>query len=370
MRLLIITQKVNKNDDILGFFHGWILEFAKYYEKVTVICLEKGEYDLPENVKVLSLGKERNYEGRVGHPVAERSVAGVSDTSRIISKLKYTLNFYKYIWQERKNYDKVFVHMNPIYVVLGGLFWRLRKNKIALWYTHRNVDLKLKIAEKLTNVIFSASPESFQMKTQKLKVVGHGVDAYKLNCKNFVGEKEFDIVCVGRISPIKNQKILIEAVNILVNERNLKDLKLAIVGSGILEKDNTYFKEVEKFVEENNLQNNIIFVGSVSNEKISSYYCRSKISVNLCPTGGMDKVVLEAMSCEILSVAFNKTFESMLSNKGLILKNLDKNELAEKILKFLQIDESKRKNLGSQLRQIVVENHSLSGLITKIKESF
>ena len=47
MKLLIITQKVNKIDPILGFFHGWIIEFAKHFESITVICLEKGEYNLP-----------------------------------------------------------------------------------------------------------------------------------------------------------------------------------------------------------------------------------------------------------------------------------------------------------------------------------
>ena len=59
MKILICTQKVDLNDDILGFFHSWIAEFAKQCEKVTVICLYKGEYDLPGNVKVLSLGKEK-----------------------------------------------------------------------------------------------------------------------------------------------------------------------------------------------------------------------------------------------------------------------------------------------------------------------
>ena len=57
MRLLILTQKVDINDDILGFFHRWIEEFAKRCEKVIVICLQEGRHDLPSNVKVLSLGK-------------------------------------------------------------------------------------------------------------------------------------------------------------------------------------------------------------------------------------------------------------------------------------------------------------------------
>jgi len=74
MKLLIVTQKVDKNDDILGFFHGWIAEFAKHCEKITVIALGVGEYDLPRNVEVLSLGKEGGK-----------------------SRLKYILNFYKYM---------------------------------------------------------------------------------------------------------------------------------------------------------------------------------------------------------------------------------------------------------------------------------
>ena len=58
MKLLICTQKVDKNDDLLGFFHAWIAEFAQNCEGVTVVCLFRGEVDLPENVRVLSLGKE------------------------------------------------------------------------------------------------------------------------------------------------------------------------------------------------------------------------------------------------------------------------------------------------------------------------
>src|SRR5581483_12297211 len=89
MKLLILTQKVDKNDPVLGFFHGWLREFANHFEFITVIALGVGEYELPQNVRVLSLGKESG-----------------------VSKLKYLSRFYKYIWQERKNYEKVFVHMN------------------------------------------------------------------------------------------------------------------------------------------------------------------------------------------------------------------------------------------------------------------
>src|SRR3989344_7648100 len=123
MKLLIITQKIDKNDDLLGIYHKWVKKIAAKCESVRVICLYKGEYDLPDNVKVFSLGKEKKK-----------------------SNFLYVVNFYKYIWKMRKQYDVVFVHMNPEYAILGGLFWKIWGKKVVLWYAHYLSNLKLKLA--------------------------------------------------------------------------------------------------------------------------------------------------------------------------------------------------------------------------------
>src|SRR3989339_833776 len=207
MKLLIVTQKVDINDDVLGFFHGWINEFAKKCEKVTVIALGVGEYNLPENVKILSLGKEKSE-----------------------SKIKYLVNFYKYIWQERNNYDAVFVHMNQIYVVLGGWLWKIWHKKIGLWYVHKQVGWDLKIAEKIANVIFTAVAKGFNLKTGKLKVLGHGISLGNFkNPGNIKKDGKLTLISVGRVTPIKNLDILIKAAVILKN--NGLDFKVLIVGS-------------------------------------------------------------------------------------------------------------------------------------------
>ncbi len=61
MKLLIITQTVNKNDSNLGFFCSWIREFGQHMENVDVICNSRGEFDLPSNVRIFSMGKERGF---------------------------------------------------------------------------------------------------------------------------------------------------------------------------------------------------------------------------------------------------------------------------------------------------------------------
>lgn len=309
-----MTQKVDMNDDVLGFFHGWIQEFSKHCEKITVICLQKGEYDLPENVKVFSLGKE--------------------DGS---SRLKYILNFYKYIWSERKNYDSVFVHMNPAYVVLGGLFWKLNSKKVALWYTHKGVDLKLKIAEKFVDNIFTAAKESFRLETKKLSVVGHGIDIDNFKCvnkKNDVGS--ITILSVGRITKIKNPEVLIEACRILKNKWD-RSFKVIFVGSPVVDIDRHYFEGLKKKVLEYGLENDVVFKGSIPNTKIRDLYCESDITVNMTPTGGVDKVVLESMAARVPVLVSNRAFENYFGKyqDRLIFKEGDAKDLATKIMELI-----------------------------------
>ena len=349
MKLLILTQKVDKNDDILGFFHGWLMEFAKHCEKITVVALEAGEYDLPKNVKVLSLGK--------------KSTSQKSKVYKVKSKEKYTFNFYKYIWRERNNYDNVFVHMNPEYVVLGGLFWKLWHKKIGLWYTHKAVNLKLRIAEKMVDIIFSASPESFRLKSKKLKIMGHGIDIDKYNCEPG-RQNKFAVLCVGRISPIKNQKLLIEAIDVLVNQKNQTNLKIIFVGDVSSKKDEVYLEELKESVRNKKLEGNILFEGSIPNKEIVGYYCNSKLSVNLCPTGGADKVVLEAMACARPVIVLNKTFENILPNK-FILQKENASELAEKIMAILREEKTYK-----ELRKEIRKKHNLENLIQNIINSY
>lgn len=344
MKLLILTQKVDINDDLLGFMHGWIAEFAKLCEKITVVCLEKGAYDLPPQVKVLSLGKEN---GR--------------------SKIKYLFNFYKYIWLERKNYDTVFVHMNKEYVVLGGWYWRFFGKKIALWYVHKRAGLILRLAEKIANVIFTASPESFKLPSSKLKIIGHGIDLNKFYYRpGAKPDGNFKIIYVGRISRIKNQELLIEATDIL-NKKSVTNIKVDLVGSPVYRDDNDYKNELAKKVKDSQLESYVRFIGSVPNKDMAEVYRRADLNVNLCPTGGMDKAVLESMASGVPVIVFNKTFAPLFNDfSSLILRDLSAPELADKIYALLDTPPEELNSIGSNLRKKIIAKYSLTELIKKI----
>jgi len=318
MRLLILTQKVDKDDDLLGFFHSWLNELARHFEKVTIICLFEGKHDLPANVKVLSLGKEKGE-----------------------SKLKYIYNFFRYVFSERKNYDSVFVHMNQIYVLLGGIFWRIWGKKVALWYVHRQKSFSLWLAEKLVNVVFTSVPESFSLKSKKVQYVGHGVDTEFFSCfnRNNAFNKPIRIIAVGRITPIKNLDILIEALSIL-NSKGF-GLRAEIVGAPALKSDQAYLNEIKQIVQEKGLEGKVSFVGSVSNKDLPKYYCESDILVNLSPRGGVDKVVLEGMAGGVIPIVSNTAFREVLGEyvHNLVFKERDVSDLVLKIEGLLAIED-------------------------------
>jgi glycosyltransferase involved in cell wall biosynthesis len=307
--ILILTQKVDRNDDILGFFHRWIEEFAHRFQKVTVICLYKGTYHLPPNVKVLSLGKD---EGK--------------------GRLTYLTRLYSYIWHERNNYDSVYVHMNPIYIVLCGIVWRLMHKKIVLSYIHRNVDLKLRIAEKFAHKIFSSTKEAFRVKSTKVTFFGHGIDTERFAYKHKNEHDPITIIHVGRITKIKNCDTLIEAAAILKKELQ-KNFEIHFVGAPLTTEDEFYKADLINRIEKHDLSRIVKFVGSVANKNMAAVYDAADLSVNLTPTGGMDKVVLESFSTGTLALTANEAFVDFLDRykAQLLYKYRDAQDLAQRL---------------------------------------
>jgi glycosyltransferase involved in cell wall biosynthesis len=344
--LLIITQKVDRDDSVLGFFHRWIEEFSKNVESVIVITLFKGNYSLPSNVKVLSLGKEdNNFQFSIFN----------------FQKIQYLFRFYRYIWQERNNYDTVFVHMNQIYVLLGGFFWKIMKKPIGLWYTHKNTRLSLKVAVSMVNHIFSASKESFRVVTPKLNVVGHGIDV-DLFKEGEDGEKQAgnNLLTIGRISPVKNLDIIIEAVKELEKDGVLVNLQ--VVGDAIYPSDKIYLDSLKQAVKGFGLGDRVHFLGKVSNENTPELYRNADIFINLSDTGSMDKVVLEAMSCGTKVLTSNEAFNEILAERYKTAKNSA--DVARHIRDLLL---SPRDN---GLREFVQNNHNLKALIPKILDIY
>ncbi len=337
MKLLIITQKIDENDDVLGFFHRWVEEFTKQAEKVIVIAQFVGQYSLPQNVEVFSMGKEKRY-----------------------SKIRQLFNFKLLLLKNLRKTDAVFVHMIPLWVVLGWPLFEIYRKKVYLWYVHKSVNLMLRLAEKFVTKIFTASLESFRLKSGKVIITGHGIDINKFTPRfhsgQEMGAEKFRIVTAGRIAPVKNLELLVEAAEIMKNKGF--NFTVEIAGDAVLEKDKIYFEKLKNIVKEKKLENQIKFLGKIPYKNIADFYQGGDLFVNFSDTGSLDKAVLEAMASGILVLTSNEAFKNILSEKYFTNKNPE--EITGKIISLSQ------SGRDPGLSDYVLKNHSLDRTIDSI----
>ena len=347
MKLLIITQKVDIEDDIKGFFHRWIEKFSEKLDFLNVICLQSGKYSLPSNVKVFSLGKENG-----------------------LSKIGQLRLFCSHIWQLRKDYDAVFVHMNPVYVVLAGIFWKLWQKKIYLWHNHKDGNLITGLAIKFSDAVFYTSPHSFSARFKKSKIMPVGIDTERFKIQDSRFKIQDSILYLGRFSSVKNVDVLIEAANLLDKEG--VNFILNIVGQpGEDEKE--YFQKIKNLSEDLEAKGKIRFLGKFANYETPKIYNQNDIFVNLTQGGSFDKTTLEAMACQSVILVSNPVFEGIFPKELqeiLIFKEKDPGDLARKLLYLMKLPEEEKEKLGEKLREIVVKYHSLDNLVDKLTHEF
>jgi len=341
MKLLIFTQSVDTEDPVLGFFHEWIKRLSQKYSSIIVVGLRVGKYDLPENVKVLSLGKE---------------------TGR--SKLKYIFRFYKYIWNERKNYDKVFVHMNAEYVVLGGLLWKILGKKISLWYNHTYGSIYARVGKVLTDTIFFTSPYAYMAKNggKKAKQMPVGINTNLFKPVDGVNKKENSLLFISRISPVKKLKELVEAL-VILDKENI-DFTFTIAGEES-EGSEEYFKEIKNISKDLESKGKISYLGSVPNYKTPSLYQNHEVFLNLTQSGSFDKTIVEAMATGSLVLVLNESLKDFLSTE-FIFQNSKPEVVAERIKKTLLISGEEKTKQSQKNIEYVTQMHSLDSLVEKL----
>lgn len=344
--LLVITQKVDENDDLLGFFIGWLEKFAAKFDKIFVITLAKGRYALPANIEVYSLGKEKNN-----------------------SRFARFLIFYFLLFRLVPKSSGILAHMSPIFAVASWPAAFIFRKKIILWYLHRQVTFRLKLAERLCYKIATASKESLGIYGEKIVEFGHGIDASR-----FATHRDWDhrgllkIISVGRISPIKNFETLIGASSILKKEGI--NFHLKIIGRPVMKRDFPYFDHLKDLVAKSDLKNNIDFTGFVPYNKMAHHYKEADFCIGPLPTGGIDKAMLEAMAAGCIILTSNDVFKKYLGEYSDMLIFSNPENLAIKLKKLYFLPGPKKQDISNFLEESVKKDHDLTSLINNISALF
>ncbi len=342
MKLLIITQKIDSEDPVLGFFHNWVEKLSRHFTQTSVICLQKGAVRLPPEIAVWSLGKEQQP-----------------------SRWSYLLKFFRTVWSQRTGYDAVFVHMNPVYILLGGIIWRLLGKNCYLWYNHSHGTVATRLAATMATAVFYTSPFSYTARFKHSRRMPAGIDTDIFRRDAGITRQPRSILYLGRISPIKKVDVLIRAADIL--HKRGKDFTLTIAG-GAEKQFAGYYRRMTELAGASACSGRIRFAGEIPNYRAPELYNSHEVLVNLSPAGLFDKAVLEAMACESLALASSPAFRECLPRECLFEEG-SAEDLAEKLDYIVNLPPETKRSYGSQFRAYITAKHDLDLLIKELSRT-
>lgn len=336
-RLLVFNLATDSDDPILGFGVEWVRALAARAVCVDVVCMTAGRFELPDNVAVYSVGKER----------------GLNEAQRAIQ-------FYRILGRllQRRRPDACFVHMAPVFAVMGAPLLRARRVPVTMWYTHAGVPPLLAVAARLVDTVVTASPESFGARARRVVVTGHGVATALYSPSGTAARRPVRILSVGRVAPVKRLELLIDAVTTLVHETGEHGLEVRIVGP-VTELDRPYAERLARRAHEQ-IPGVVNFVGPMPPAAVVQEYRDATVMVNLTGRGSFDKAALEAMACGVPVVT--ATPELAQLEPTLYAPGDDAEGVARSIGDVLARSASDREELGGRLREFVVARHSLDRL--------
>ncbi len=325
MRILFITQKLHTQD---AFGVLWIREFIRQGFDVTVICLEGSseQFEFP----VRSLGKEKG-----------------------ASKLSSVLAFEKLIMSEK--YDRVFVHMAPIWYALGFWDWTLKRTPTYLWYTHYKMQLGVKLFGWLGTRFFCATKQSLPqyMDSPKKSVVGHGIDMQFWPKRRNQCMNSKRLLVVHRLSRSKRVELDIKALTLL-------DPAYTIDIYGI-KAEKEYVAELKVLVAQLKLESRVTFHGTIPMDKLAEVYTRHRLMLNMA-SETIDKTMLEAMTCGCYPAT------TMANAEAIGITAAPEADTPEAIAEFVQLYSEKTPIDADEMYRVVQERHSLTGLVKRMGE--
>lgn len=195
---------------------------------------------------------------------------------------------------------------------------------------------------------------SLQQAWEKLENSRLGVNPAMFTPRPFRQHPEpFELLCVGRLVPVKGQYVLIEAVARLIAEG--RQLRLRLVGDG------PDRQGLETLVAQQGLTKQVIFEGSVNQENILNLYNQTDVFVLATFAEGLPVALMEAMMVEIPCITTHITgIPELIRNgkDGLLIAPSDTQALVDAI-SLLMDKPDLRRQIGEAGRQRVLKKYEL-----------
>ncbi len=383
LSVLVLTTSFPTNDSSAGVF-VWdeCRDLVKYGINVTVVaphCQNSMRLETKEGLRIVRF--------KYFIPESMQCVAygsGIPENLRknLLAKLQlpmFSIAFLLCALKESRGKQIIHCHWF-IAGAIGVLVKILRRKKMVLMMHHAHSPTSIfRFILKKTDFLFCNSTyvnEATQaiFKVQNTEVLPVTVDTERFFAKEgtHASKSKTEIIAVGRLIPLKGFKYLIEAMSILVNDRQLSTLHLKIVGDGPLR------KVLSQQIHALNLELNVTLLGSVDHSEMPTLLMAADIFVipsivdDNGETEGLGLVTLEAAACGLPVIGSNvggipDVIEDNLN--GYLVPPKNPTELADK-LQLLINDEALRHKFGVEGAKLVNERFSRKVITQKIISAY
>jgi glycosyltransferase involved in cell wall biosynthesis len=222
-------------------------------------------------------------------------------------------------------------------------FQKQKKNfltrKIYLWFLKKYKKI-IAVSSATADSLKSVFPEI----KEEILAIPNGIDTKRFEIRESNEElrKKLNLpdgvlgICVGRLTPFKNQKFLIK----VAKEINRDDFYILIVGDE--------YENLKREIEKEKLEDRVKLLGFIPSNEIPYYLKASDIFLYPSLKEGFSVVILEVMASGLPAVIFENVYSKELGKNILVAKNEE--EFINHAKKLVE-DEVFRKELGEKLKQ-------------------
>lgn len=323
-------------------------------------------------------------EGVYGPKIRELGIEVISlNLKKGLPNLIALMNFVRILRKWKPSIVQTWMYHADLF---GGLVAKFAVRAPILWGIHNsNLDAKCvsastriiaKTCALLSNTIpekiiscskvAAAANQSLGYSKTKVEVIPNGVDVNTFmkneNSTKIVlpsmNPEDVVIGCFARWNPQKDHRNLIQALNIVINHKGRNNIKCALFGSNIDEK-NTLLKNL---IQEVNLCDKVLLFGPKDNVA----QILQVIDINILPSAygeAFPLILIEAMASEIPCIATNVGDSAqIIQDTGWVVPPREPHLLADAIISAIDEFQNNRaewKRRCHLARKRVVENYSV-----------
>lgn len=263
-----------------------------------------------------------------------------------VFNLLKTLRTYTEVKKITKNFPKesTLVLTNNVGSELIFSGFGIKKNNLNRFFVSRGGNYEgktgffLKLGFKSVNKFIAISNRQVKILKQngieedKISLIHNGVEANKFGYLE--NKKELkNIAIVGFLHPLKNQLLAFYAI------RKLKDLNynftLNVYGEASSNIDVEYKKILDKYIKDNELEDNIIYKGYEENR--DEIYLNNEVLLSCSLSEGFGRTIVEAMAYSLPCIGLYESgglLDIIENNENGILINNSVHELVEVLIKL------------------------------------